>query len=126
MTKEEKLDWLCRLRSFLVTVGMPKEWRVNFTQALSEEIKALEQEPKISQFAKWVAEEIFDENWEYNKDAFAELVCRKLTKLGIVRANGDEWELVEPQESEDKCKNCEYYRNPDYTRCHECEAESEG
>jgi hypothetical protein len=26
-------------------------------------------------------------------------------------------------ESEDKCKNCEYYRNPDYTRCHECEAE---
>ena len=31
--------------------------------------------------------------------------------------------VVEPQESEDKCKNCEYYRNPDYTRCHECEAE---
>lgn len=31
----------------------------------------------------------------------------------------------EPQESEDKCKNCEYYRNPDYTRCHECKAESE-
>lgn len=26
-------------------------------------------------------------------------------------------------ESEDKCKNCEYYRNPDYTRCHECKAE---
>lgn len=32
---------------------------------------------------------------------------------------------VEPQESEDRCKNCEYYRNPDYTRCHECKAESE-
>ena len=31
----------------------------------------------------------------------------------------------EPQESEDKCKNCEYYHNPDYTRCHECKAESE-
>ena len=28
-------------------------------------------------------------------------------------------------ESEDKCKSCEYYRNPDYTRCHECKAESE-
>ena len=27
----------------------------------------------------------------------------------------------EPMESEDKCKNCEYYHNPDYTRCHECE-----
>lgn len=33
--------------------------------------------------------------------------------------------MVEPQESNDKCKNCEYYRNPDYTRCHECTAESE-
>ena len=22
---------------------------------------------------------------------------------------------------EDKCKNCEYYINPDYTRCKECE-----
>ena len=28
-------------------------------------------------------------------------------------------------ESEDKCKGCEYYLNPDYTRCHECKAESE-
>lgn len=27
----------------------------------------------------------------------------------------------EPKKSEDKCKNCEYYHNPDYTRCHECE-----
>ena len=48
-------------------------------------------------FAEWVAEEIFDDNWEYNKDAFAELACRKLEKLGIVRAKGDEWELIEPQ-----------------------------
>ena len=51
-------------------------------------------------FAKWVAREIFDEMWEYNKDAFAEIACRKLAKLGIVRAKSDEWELVEPQESE--------------------------
>lgn len=29
------------------------------------------------------------------------------------------------EENEDKCKNCEYYNNPDYTRCHECKAESE-
>ena len=87
--------------------------------------EALEQEPKMEQFAKWVASEIFDENWEYNKDAFAELACRKLEKLGIVRAKGDEWELVEPQESEVKCKNCKYSRNPDYTRCHDCKAESE-
>ena len=63
-------------------------------------IKALEQEPKTEQFAKWVATEIFDDMWDYNKDAFAEIACRKLAKLGIVRAKGDEWEMVEPQESE--------------------------
>ena len=52
-------------------------------------------------FAVWVAKEIFNDEWEYNKDAFAEIACRKLAKLGIVRAKGDEWELVEPQESEE-------------------------
>jgi hypothetical protein len=58
----------------------------------------LEQE-ELYDFAKWVAREIFDENWEYNKDAnFAEIACRKLEKLGIVRAKGDEWELVESEE----------------------------
>ena len=51
-------------------------------------------------FAKWVATEIFDENWEYNKDAFAEIACRKVAKMGIVRVIGDEWELAEPHESE--------------------------
>ena len=61
------------------------------------------QEPKTGHwkdFAVWVAKEIFDDEWEYNKDAFAEIACRKLNKLGIVKANGDKWELVEPQESE--------------------------
>ena len=59
-----------------------------------------EQEPKTDYkaFAEWVATEIFDEMWEYNKDAFTEIACRKLAKLGIVRAKGDEWELVEQQE----------------------------
>lgn len=58
-------------------------------------------EATAEQFAKWVATEIFDDNWKYNKDAFDELACRKLAKLGIVRANGDEWELVESEESEE-------------------------
>ena len=64
-------------------------------------INALEQSPEMEQFAKWVATEIFDDMWEYNKDTFAEIACRKLAKLGIVRAKDDEWELVEPQESEE-------------------------
>ena len=59
-----------------------------------------EQEPKTGQFAKWVATEIFDDMWEYNQDSFAEIACRKLEKLGIVRAKGDEWELIESEDKE--------------------------
>lgn len=69
-------------------------------EPLNMAIKALEQESKTEQFAKWVAKEIFDDNWEYNKESFAELACRKLVKLGMVIRMGDEWELVDPHESE--------------------------
>lgn len=66
-----------------------------------EHLPPVNPQPKTGQFAKWVAKEIFDEDWEYNKDAFAEIACRKLARLGIVRAKGGEWELVEPQEREE-------------------------
>ena len=36
MTKEERLDWLCRLRSLLPAVAMPPKWRPQFNQALTE------------------------------------------------------------------------------------------
>lgn len=83
------------------------------------------QEPKTEQFAKWVATEIFSDMWEYNKDAFAEIACRKLTELGIVRAKGDEWELVDPQESsEDTGIKLDevierYTSNAEFERTHE-------
>ena len=70
----------------------------NIRERVNELPSVNPQEPKTGQFAKLVASEIFDEMWEYNKDAFAEIACRKLAKLGIVRAKDDEWELVEPQE----------------------------
>ena len=76
-----------------------------YAYTLIPQIKAIPSaDPQIGQwkdFALWVAKEIFDDEWDYNKDAFAEIACRKLAKLGIVRAKGDVWELVEPQESEE-------------------------
>ena len=43
-------------------------------------------------FCEWVASEIIDEElWELNYGAFAELACRKLNKLGIVKTEGDKW-----------------------------------
>lgn len=42
-------------------------------------------------FCEWVASEIFDDLWEYNKDAFEELACRKLHELGIVKKEDNKW-----------------------------------
>lgn len=67
-------------------------------EALEMAVKALSED---KQFAEWVAREIFDDMWEYNQNSFAEIACRKLAKLGIVREKGDEWELIETQESEE-------------------------
>lgn len=63
-------------------------------------IQALEQEPKTDykSFAEWVASEIFSDNWEYNKNSFAEIACRKLEKLGIVAREDDIWKLRESEE----------------------------
>ena len=73
MTNEERLDWLCRLRSFLTTVGMPKEWRANFNEALSatidyekaiEDVKAeIEEHIQDCQLPQW-----HDPWWNGRKD----------------------------------------------------------
>lgn len=96
MTREDAIEML---NSFPHFNGEQNTQRI--FDAVDMGIKALEQESETLQFAKWVATEIFDEMWEYNKDAFAEIACRKLAKLGIVREKGDTWELIEPQESEE-------------------------
>lgn len=44
MTREEQLDWLCRLRSE-VKIYMPIEWVDHFEDALTESINELSQEP---------------------------------------------------------------------------------
>lgn len=50
-------------------------------------------------FAKFVAEWVVNDNFfEENADIFAELACRKLTKLGIVEIDGDTYKLKEEKE----------------------------
>ena len=73
---------------------------IHAVPAMDRAIELLEQESKTERFARWVATEIFDEMWEYTKDTFAEIACRKLEKLGIVRAKGDEWVLVDSKEGD--------------------------
>lgn len=105
MTEIQRLVKIKILKELLKEYELLAKYNNNGTDydrycALDMAIKELEQKPKAGQFAKWVANEIFDDMWEYNKDAFAEIACRKLEKLGIVKASGDVWELVK-QESEE-------------------------
>jgi hypothetical protein len=83
MTKEEAIK-------LLVNATYSDEWQGNedLTTANDMAIKALE-------FAEWVAEEMFSDDWEFNKDSFEELACRKLEKVGIVKKIDEHWVLVE-------------------------------
>ena len=44
-------------------------------------------------FAEWVASEIFSDDWEFNKNSFEEIACRKLVKLGIVEEVDGQYRL---------------------------------
>lgn len=100
INREELIDEMEWEEKWLADVGYTA-YNVHMSfDSIKHKVNTLEQESEAIQFARWVASEIFSDMWELNKDAFDELACRKLGKLGIVRANGDEWELVEPQESE--------------------------
>lgn len=45
MTREQQIDWLCRLKSE-IKIFMPYQWQKPFEEALDMAIKALEQEPR--------------------------------------------------------------------------------
>lgn len=49
MTREEGIDWLCRLKSE-IKIFMPYQWQKPFEEALDMAIKALEQELKSFQW----------------------------------------------------------------------------
>lgn len=48
-------------------------------------------------FCYWVASEIFSDDWEFNKESFEEIACRKLVKLGIVEEVDGEYRLKESE-----------------------------
>lgn len=63
MTREEELDWLCRLRSEIY-VYMPREWLIPMNNALDMAIKALEQEPILDKIRAEIAN-LDDADYDY-------------------------------------------------------------
>lgn len=54
-------------------------------------IEAAEKMAPLIDFADWVASEVCQEDFEDNAGVFAEVACRKLHKLGIVKADDENW-----------------------------------
>lgn len=59
-------------------------------------------EDQLEEFARWVAAEIIDEEmWALNYLSFAEIACRKLTKLGIMQESDGEYLYAEDKDEPD-------------------------
>lgn len=52
MTREEQVDWLCRLKADVNNEVIFTPWNKKFIEALDMAIKALEQEPKTEKIIK--------------------------------------------------------------------------
>lgn len=67
------------------------EWK---SAEISDLIKAYEERPQSEwvDFADFVARNVIDEDFEESVDFYAEVLCRKLVKLGLVKLDGDTYE----------------------------------
>ena len=92
MTNEEVIETLKVAKS-----EIEWEYPMDYQIALDKAIKALEQE-HYKDFCEFVAKMVLRDDFEENAGANAESLCRKLSKLGIVKANEDEWVLVESED----------------------------
>ena len=89
MTNDEAIRMLTRLKDQINFEWTDAQKKMD---ALNVAIEALSAQPDSS-FITWLLDKIWDEDmWELNWQAFPELVCRKLEKLGYVKRKGDEYE----------------------------------
>ena len=108
MTREEQLDWLCRLRSEIY-VYMPKEWLIPMNDALDMTIKTLEKQP-----CEPVPKKCHNENKDY--DDCDQFVC---SNCGIEL---QDWHQVE----RDKDDGIVSYHEYEFHFCPNCGAKIEG
>ena len=100
MTREEQLDWLCRLRSEIY-VYMPKEWLIPMNNALDMAISALEH--------TWSGDAI-------SRDVTLDAIRRiSLGQTDVVRVSMMLEEYVKHLPSvthkSGKCKTCKYWQD---------------
>ena len=67
-------------------------------KSLDVAVEALEADAKLVRFAEWVADWALRSDFEESAGGFAELACRRLEDLGIMRKEGNKWVRNEVKE----------------------------
>lgn len=70
----------------------------NYNKQLAEWLKELK---AYREFADWLVEEVLGEDWEEYADFYAEVICRKLTKLGKLKVVDNKYMEVNADEDSD-------------------------
>lgn len=84
-----------KLRNRRVCIQSGGDWETDFP-IMKEAADAIE---GLVAFARFVAEEVFDEDeWENFLPAFPEIACRKLNAIGLVKIENEMWCYEPPKE----------------------------
>ena len=58
-------------------------------KAMSDNLKAYQD------FASWLASAVLEEDWDEASDFYAEVICRKLTKLGHLKVEDNKYTMAD-------------------------------
>lgn len=80
-------------------VGAEREkykWGLGLIESYIADMEELPSAQPDSSFITWLLDEIWDEDmWELNWQAFPEILCRKMAKLGYIRERNGEYERLD-------------------------------
>lgn len=93
MTNEECIKKLKSIRNDYI--------KIISCEALDMAIESMRELEKLKQFTHFVAESVMEDDFTINGIFYAEVFCRKLNKLGIIREDGENWVYDEGDEDDD-------------------------
>lgn len=101
MTREKVIEQLKKLKSF--HNGSYGDALIFAIESIKVDLEYDLEYEKVEQnlykdFCEFVAKMVLRDDFEENAGANAEFLCRKLSKLGIVKADKDKWVLAESEE----------------------------
>ena len=99
MTNEEAIQIIeseCYIADLL---NLDRTQMVN--TALNIAIESMKELEKLKQFIHFVAKSVMEDDFETNGSFYAEVFCRKLNKLGVIREDGENWVYDEGDEADE-------------------------